>query len=352
MICAIAPAGQAQAGGGPVPVDPVGASPFFPRFGLECRYVARGEPGVAGNQVRLSGERRSVAFVDISDNDGKLRIGGVRDCKGPRKPRLNNVDSIALNLDRSALGLVSIRTEDAALGPGATRETDGSSEIEISATNSRGFTSFQLGGTDDTVATEAIGEDRVGLNMTAALDDDIDIRQPIDVALEIGLGDGDDVLEAGVSVGDQPSPGHNGLIAFGSALYAGDAGDDTITGADGSDFIGGGSGSDTVAGGRGADFLEGGDDDDQIDGGGGGDLIEARKGNDNVTAGGGDDAIRARDGRVDQIACGKGDDVAEVDRRRDSYADCEVLVDRNRLRTRFSDTDVEYARKVFRRDGG
>ena len=134
--------------------------------------------------------------------------------------------------------------------------------------------------------------------MTAAVDSDTDVRQPLSGGLQIGLGDGDDILEAGVSVGQQqPSPGHSTVVFVDEALYAGDAGDDTITGADGPDFLGGGTGSDVLLGGGGADFLEGGDDADTIDGAGARDLIEARKGNDDVNAGAGNDAIRARDGQ-------------------------------------------------------
>jgi len=354
VICvlAVGSTSTALAGVNAVPVDPPGARPFFPSFGLECRYVSRGEPGAAGNELRLRGEKRSIAFVDISDNDGKLRLGRVKDCKGPKKPRLNNIDAISIKVDRAAIALISIRTEGAVLGPGATREDDGSSEIEIDAGDVAGFTSIQLGGSDDSVRTEAIGDERVGINMTAALDADTDLRQPLSGGLQIGLGDGDDTFEAGVSVPDQPSPGHRTVVFVDAALYAGDAGDDTLIGADGPDFLGGGTGSDVLLGGGGTDFLEGGDDADQIDGAGSRDLIEARKGNDDVVAGAGNDAIRARDGRVDQIACGQGEDIAEVDRRRDSVSDCEELIDRNRLRRAFSAPDVEYARRVFRRDGG
>ena len=159
LVFAIGPMSPALAGGGPVPTGPPGATPFFPRFGLECRYVSRGEPGVAGNELRLSAERRSIAIVDISDNDGKLRIGRTGQCKGPRKPRLNNIDSIAINVDRALLSLVSIKTEKAVLGPGATREDDGSSEIEITTRSVGAYSSFQLGGMDDSVTTEGIGDE-------------------------------------------------------------------------------------------------------------------------------------------------------------------------------------------------
>ena len=350
VLCALAVTPPAPAGV-PLPAPaPIGSGPGRD-FDVDCRYVSRGEPGAAGNELRISAGRRDLAFVDISDRDGKLRLRGTDRCKGRAKPRLDNIDSIALNLDKSRFAFVSISTAESALGPGATREDDGSSEIEVSSGQLRFPLGMQLGGSDDNVTTGPIGEESVGTNLTAGVDGDIDVRTQMRAGLEILLGDGDDTFtsEAGQERGGD-------ITILGEVSAFGDSGDDTLTGGPGFDFLGGGSGSDVIAGRGSFDFIQGGEDDDELEGNGSSDFIDAEGGNDDVLGGAGEDFIEANDAKSDRVDCGDDKDFAAVDRRRDNYENCERLrtgvgrAAESRMSARQAET-ADRARRLFRSDG-
>jgi serralysin len=73
-------------------------------------------------------------------------------------------------------------------------------------------------------------------------------------------------------------------------------GNDTLTGAELSDFLFGNAGDDTLAGNAGNDLIDGGDGDDDINTGAGDDLIRAGDGNDSVGGMAGRDTVFAGDG--------------------------------------------------------
>jgi RTX calcium-binding nonapeptide repeat (4 copies) len=349
-LCVLAVATPASAGI-PIPVTPIGHGPDRD-FGVDCRYVSRGEGGVADNELRISAGRRDFALVGISDRDGKLRLRGTDRCKGRAKPRLDNIDSIALNLDRSPFAFVSISSAESALGPGATRENDGSSEIEVTSNHRRVPLAMLLGGADDSVASGPVSEETVATNLTAGVDDDVDVRTPVRAGVEILLGDGDDSFMADSG----QVRGLTGAFVQGGVSVSGDSGDDTLTGGVNSDFLGGGSGSDVIAGRGGFDFIDGGEDDDELEGNGTTDFIQAKSGADDVLGGGGDDFIEANDARSDRVDCGDDKDYASVDRRRDTYQNCERLktgVGRAAefwMSSQQADT-VRRAHRLFRSDG-
>ena len=326
---------------------PIGSGPGRD-FDVDCRYVSRGEDGAADNELRITAGRRNLAFIDISDRDGKLRLRGTDRCKGRAKPRLDNIDSIALNFDKSPFAFVSISTSEASLGPGATREDDGSSEIEVTSGHLRFPLGMQLGGTDDTVTAGPISEETVGTNLTAGVDSDIDLRTPVRAGLELQLGDGDDAFTS-----DSSQVRGGDIIVLGDVSVFGDSGDDTLTGGPGFDFLGGGSGSDIIAGRGSFDFIQGGEDDDELEGNGSGDFIEAQGGNDDVSGGRGEDYIEANDARSDRVDCGDDRDYAAVDRRRDNYQNCERLktgvgrAAEARMSARQAET-ADRARRLFR----
>ncbi len=98
-------------------------------------------------------------------------------------------------------------------------------------------------------------------------------------------------LQAGTG-GDDSITGNPGesLVAFGLA------GNDTLTGAELTDFLFGGTGDDVLAGNAGNDLIDGGDGADNINTGAGDDLILAGDGNDTVGGMAGRDTVFAGDG--------------------------------------------------------
>ena len=326
-----------------VQADPI--DPSFFEAKIACTYVSRGAPGAAGNELRISAGNGFFAYVGLSDRSGKLQLRGVRECKGRAEPRLDNIDSISINFKRPKFGFVTIDASRSALGPGATREDDGSSEIEVTTGELRGSADISLGGGDDEVTGEVTGEKSVGITLTAGLDTDLDVRGAA-ASLSLALGDGDDTYS------EPPAP-RRGLFGPPSIVgfVSGDAGRDLLEGTQNLDFFDGGTGADTITGGPGFDYLIDGDDDDSVAGNGGRDWLEAYGGRDDVEGGGGDDIIFANDSRRDRIDCGEDEDTALVDRRRDVYEGCEHVRKGGHVIFRRHEKAVERAREFFARSG-
>jgi len=103
----------------------------------------------------------------------------------------------------------------------------------------------------------------------------------------------------------------------GGTVLRGRAGDDTISDSSSGELYGG-PGDDTLTGAFGSDLLEGGPDDDTLVGGAGRDALYGRSGN---------DQLDAKDGRADlKINCGPGIDGARTDARIDPPAiACETV---------------------------
>ena len=104
-------------------------------------------------------------------------------------------------------------------------------------------------------------------------------------------GDGNDTMTAGSGVLDE-------------VRMFGEAGDDHLTGNEGTNILVGGAGDDTLNGGAGNDALEGGDGDDTLTGGAGSDFMDG--GNDN-------DTFFARDNTADILDGGPGTDRSQHD---------------------------------------
>lgn len=97
------------------------------------------------------------------------------------------------------------------------------------------------------------------------------------------------------------------------------AGDDAVTGGNGSDVFDGGAGDDVlngganydvIAGGSGDDTIDGGSDNDVVNGGAGDDVLKGGSGNDSIHADEGDDVVDAGSGG-DSVLGGAGDDVID-----------------------------------------
>jgi hypothetical protein len=163
-----------------------------------------------------------------------------------------------------------------ALAPGATPESDGSSEIEVEAdVGLGGFFFIQLGDESDHVTLGRVGHE-LGINLNA--DEsvaDVDMRiasterkwapEP-----RISLGDGDDLLDATGREGFAgPLDAEHDLFEF-----HGGSGRDRILGGPSKDILYGGGGADLLSGGSDTDYVQaarGGSD--RIDCGPGGDYL-------------------------------------------------------------------------------
>ena len=116
----------------------------------------------------------------------------------------------------------------------------------------------------------------------------------VTVSLLTGTGAGGDA-EGDTLIGIEEISGssHDDILIAGntSALFLGEAGNDTLTGGAANDTLIGGDGNDTLSGGAGSDFLEGRDGADIFDGQEGNDLIIGGTGDDQLAGGTGIDTF-------------------------------------------------------------
>jgi Ca2+-binding RTX toxin-like protein len=119
-----------------------------------------------------------------------------------------------------------------------------------------------------------------------------------DVVLQAGVviigTDGDDLVDATVTVPGQPFPTAVGDLIKGRGgkdNLSGLGGDDEIHGGKGGDLVRGNAGDDTILGQRGRDDLRGLAGDDTIEGGKGGDALNGGAGADTLNGGPGTDKL-------------------------------------------------------------
>jgi hypothetical protein len=199
-------------------------------------------------------------------------------CK-PTSPTVANTDTIVMP-DESTIDL-----RGGPFAPGASPEADGSPEIEFEISGYDYPVDLFLGGGDDHLTAGVLGARSLGINLNPSdADTDADVvltsDELRDANVSIHGGAGDDVIDTG------GGPGFDARSRVSIGLLHGDAGDDTLIGADGYDFIVGGAGSDTIDGRKKADM------------------------------------IKTRDKSRDVVACGPGRDVLRRDRR-DRATACE-----------------------------
>jgi len=121
----------------------------------------------------------------------------------------------------------------------------------------------------------------------------------------VHLGDGDDVIAAGI-------------VSVPMTIYA-EGGNDTVFAGDGNDTVYGGDGNDEMTGNPGSDIVDGGPGDDTLRGGSGNDHVIGGPGRDNVDGDGpevlddGNDQLDINDGELDQAQCGFGADIVTAD---------------------------------------
>jgi RTX calcium-binding nonapeptide repeat (4 copies) len=233
------------------------------------------EPGGNGIEVGRQGEQ-----VVITGGVDPIACAG-----GP--VGVTAIDTIVVNgtsgpvPSGGSLDYVNLRLDGGALGPGATDEGDGSSEIEVQLNFPNAGIIQVIGGqAADAVVAGATGGG-LGLNLNA------DEATP----------DADVLFAAG-------APYAVRLIARG--------GDDRLTATGGPGFTGPLTGTPTnsfdlyeVEGGGGDDLIVGSPEDDRLKGGTGADTVRA--------GGGADEVILWRDHAVDRARCGPGRDVVYKD---------------------------------------
>jgi Ca2+-binding RTX toxin-like protein len=170
-------------------------------------------------------------------------------------------------------------------------------------------------GTIDIAGTS--GDDRIyvttnGASIGATLHDFTQIVSLTGVnSIRVHGGAGDDRLVLGLGVT--------------MALVQGEAGNDTLIGADGDDRLEGGTGRDQLYGGGGDDRLSGGGGNDYLNAGSGADRLYGDAGNDYLVGGAGSDRLFGGSG-TDIVDGGDGTDRAGNDPL-DTFSNVEILFD-------------------------
>lgn len=256
----------------------------FQRFGSQIAVLT-------GNSLDEYGE------YDDYGEDSQILIP----CSGGT-PTVDNTDHVSVLQSPGAdLGSVAIDQSAGPHGPGATTESDGTSEIEFGVNLPGRLSEVFVGGTDAsemfTIGVEPSGSPGVNMNADTSSDPDIDVAgtRYIDVHAE----GGNDLITA------LGGAGFVGPLRGAFAIADAGAGKDLLlAGPTGSGFLGE-EGRDRLVGSPREDFLEGG------------------SGKDKILARGGNDDIDALDRKKDRVICGSGKrDRAIVDGR-DRSKGCE-----------------------------
>lgn len=254
-----------------------------------------------GSQIAVLTGTTLSEYEDDYDYEDSPEI--LIPCSGGT-PTVDNVDHVSVVESPGAdFGVVTIDQSAGPLGPGATTESDGTSEIEFSLTLPGRDSGALIGGTD---ASEIFQMGRfpsgaLGVNANATNSSDPEV-------------------EATGAVG--------GFVVFA------EGGNDVVSGLGGPGFVGplrgtfdgaiGGPGNDRlIAGPVGGSELDGDEGKDKIVGSPREDYISGGPAKDRIVAGRGNDRISALDRRKDRVICGGGKrDTAYVDFR-DHIKGCE-----------------------------
>jgi Ca2+-binding RTX toxin-like protein len=206
-------------------------------------------------------------FANVQRNGNQIRVAGAACMDGGTAATVTNTDKVVVT-DTSPDGatFTGISMTTGALGPGATAEGDGSSEIEFEVDGDGGSDTLLLLGDDSDVGDEwelgaVPGGSGVNLNAASetALGSDVDVTTSGINAIDTAADDGDDEI---VASGPAPFDGPLGI----PAELNGDDGADRLVGGGVTDTISGGPGDDSLFGGGGADVLRGEDGRDLVQG--------------------------------------------------------------------------------------
>ncbi len=289
---------------------------------VDCAYLERGPAGSAGNVLQISstGRRHESTAAILSVVDGRLvvrDIFGPSDvpCLGPQAPTVYNVDRVKVLFPGRDYSDLEIHFVDGRLGPGATPEPDGRSEIEISAAAEQMSVEADLDSADDRVDVTDY-RDRTQINLDGGRgDSDPDLSvsgarsNPINRFTELHLGRGVDRARA-----IAPPPGEGiGNDVYPRYDFEGEQGSDLLLGDAHANLLYGGPGDDVELGRGGADSMNSSRGDDVIRGMGGADFYGDSRGADDVKLGHGKDRVYAdHPSPGDSIDCGPDHDIAEA----------------------------------------
>ena len=232
---------------------------------------------------------------------GEIRFGATPVSCGTAT--VTNTDSIVVNGVGASVEHVTIDLAGGLFAPGATAESTGTSEIELS---------LLLGGASDLVTVRgSSAADRVAIGTSGiafTTDGDADATMsPLPASIEVlGLGGADVITGRGGTGAGGSYP--NALVV--------DGGDenDTIDGGAGGDTLSGGGGNDTLSGRESADTVDGGAGNDSVAGNDGNDALSGGAGSDTLLGGEQDDVLRADDDEADaNVNGGPGSDTAHFD---------------------------------------
>jgi hypothetical protein len=257
-------------------------------FDVRCKVV--------GSELRISASDAGTADL-VRDGERIVLedLLGPVDCKGP-VPTVTSIDLITV--DNFVLFFLDL--SEGPFAPGLTSEADGTSEIEIKATDVVAGVDIRLGPEANHVTTGKVGEVRSGINLNAA-DESSTSADPDLIGTAGFFSTGDTVLGLVFGGGGDDfmtatgGPGFSGPYPTPTAFLGG-AGDDYLVGSD--------------AGRRIRNFLVGDGGDDRLRGGPARDVLVTGGGTDELHAGRGRDVVVSRAGGVDSGDCGPGRDTA------------------------------------------
>lgn len=251
-----------------------------------CRYLERGQPGPADNELQITTtdyvgavefKRRTDDEVAVSEDDQRVA------CSGAEVPSVSNLDRISVRVSREAVDAVVLDLRNGPFAPGATAEADGTAEIEISLEQAP-ETELGVRGTSssDHVQLGSLGGGGYGANLNAGIetapDADVVARN---AGVFLALGKGDDRVDPLGRAAFATRPFNASFSALGGG------GDDVLVGNDRRNVLIGKRGRDRLVGNRVSDLL---------------------------LAGPGPDRIEARSRDQDRVGCGAGRDVLRADR--------------------------------------
>jgi hypothetical protein len=272
-----------------------------------CAYHELGAPGPADNELAITEPEFGTVQLQRSGQEILVinRPPGMppatTPCTGPQAT-VENIDRVLVTIpaqDPTEYTFFWLDESGGLLGPGATPEADGQSEIEVDVepTSEAAVLYIKLfGQPGPDQQTIAGGQDQL---LQADLNADQPGQDPELTAryasfLEIYGASGDDAISV-------PNPG----AVFEHASIKGEAGNDTLS-ANAAD-VAGGAGDDVIIGGYWGEFLRGDAGRDRIYGGKGFDHLGGNKGNDYLNGGPGRDVLRGGAGK-DKLHGGPGRD--------------------------------------------
>jgi len=253
-----------------------------------------------GDQVAVLTGSSLDDYSDYYDEQSQILIP----CSGGT-PTVTNIDHVSVVQSPTAqFGSVTIDEGAGPLGPGATPEADGSSEIEFGLNLPGRRSSVGVKGSDapDAIQIGTLPSSAPGINLNVQADrssPDVDVEAAGVRDFEVDSEGGDD------SVSAMGGPGFAGPLRSGFLFATGGAGNDFLQGGPLGAALGGEEGRDLLIGSPREDLLDGGSNKDKI------------------FAGHGSDRVYAADGTKDLVICGAGKRDYVVDDLIDRSLHCE-----------------------------